>query len=439
MWNSVRSQVAGYIKAHHLLSADRMHLVALSGGPDSVALMLVMKSLNYRIEAVHCNFHLRGDESDRDEQFVKELCVREQVPLHLIHFDTIEYATLHHVSIEMAARELRYRYFAQLTEDIDAETVCVAHHRDDAVETLLMNLMRGAGIHGLTGIRPRNGHIARPLLCLSHNDILQALEAIGQTYVIDSTNLETDVLRNKIRLQLIPLLEQMTPSVSRNIARTSLYISEAEKVYDAYFRNLGLHDADRIPVSSLLESPSPLCMLHEWLAPLGFNRTQISEILDAAFSQQSGREFSSSSHILVLDRQSLIVAPDEPPVKPVVIPESGFYRIGESVSLRVSLLDTPSEISRDPSVCTVDASKVRFPLTLRTMHTGDRFVPFGMKGSKLLSDFLTDRKLSLLDKRRQLVLSDANGLIFWVLGIRVADPCRITTSTTSILKIEMQK
>jgi tRNA(Ile)-lysidine synthase len=339
----------------------------------------------------------------------------------------------------MAARELRYRYFAQLIEDIDAETVCVAHHRDDAVETLLMNLMRGAGIHGLTGIRPRNGHIARPLLCLSHNDILQALEAIGQTYVIDSTNLETDVLRNKIRLQLIPLLEQMTPSVSRNIARTSLYISEAEKVYDAYFRNLGLHDADRIPVSSLLESPSPLCMLHEWLAPLGFNRTQISEILDAAFSQQSGREFSSSSHILVLDRQSLIVAPDEPPVKPVVIPESGFYRIGESVSLRVSLLDTPSEISRDPSVCTVDASKVRFPLTLRTMHTGDRFVPFGMKGSKLLSDFLTDRKLSLLDKRRQLVLSDANGLIFWVLGIRVADPCRITTFTTSILKIEMQK
>ena len=149
------NRVETYIKKEGLLSREGLHIVALSGGADSVALLRVLLAAGYRIEAAHCNFHLRGDESDRDEQFVKNLCQQNDVPIHLIHFDTAEYASLHQVSIEMAARELRYRYFDQLRQDIGAETVCVAHHRDDAVETFLMNLLRGAGIHGLTGIRPR--------------------------------------------------------------------------------------------------------------------------------------------------------------------------------------------------------------------------------------------------------------------------------------------
>ncbi len=431
--NHLKLQVAKFISSQQLLSADGLHLVALSGGADSVALMLVLKALDYRIEAVHCNFHLRGEESDRDEQFVKDLCNREQVPLHLIHFDTKEYASLHQVSIEMAARELRYRYFAQLIEDMGAASVCVAHHRDDAVETLLMNLLRGAGIHGLTGIRARNGHIVRPLLCAGRKDILRALESIGQEYVTDSTNLEPDVLRNKVRLQLIPLLQQLNPSASENIARTSYYMSEAEKIYDAWFATAA--HGDNLSISSLMGSPSPLCMLHEWLAPFGFNRTQISEILESIASVQSGREFSSPSHTLVIDRESLILAPIEPPMKPFVIPETGLYSINETTSLRVSLIEGSSDISHEPEVCTVDAAKVKFPLTLRPVQAGDRFVPFGMKGSKLISDFLTDQKLSLLNKRRQLVLADSTGLIFWVLGLRTANPCRVTPSTSSILRI----
>ncbi len=428
--------MAKFISSQQLLSADGLHLVALSGGADSVAMMLVLKALDYRIEAVHCNFHLRGEESDRDELFVKDLCNREQVPLHLIHFDTNEYASLHQVSIEMAARELRYRYFAQLIEDMGADTVCVAHHRDDAVETLLMNLLRGAGIHGLTGIRARNGHIVRPLLCAGRKDILRALESIGQEYVTDSTNLEPDVLRNKVRLQLIPLLRKLNPAASENIARTSYYMSEAEKIYDAWF-DTAAH-GDNLSISSLMSSPSPLCVLHEWLAPFGFNRIQISEILESIASAQSGREFSSPTHTLVIDREELILAPIEPPMKPFVIPETGLYRIEETTSLRVSLIEGSSEISREPDVCTVDAAKVKFPLTLRPVQAGDRFVPFGMKGSKLISDFLTDQKLSLIDKRRQLVLADSTGLIFWVLGLRTANPCRVTPSTSSILRISTE-
>ena len=203
----MKKKVADFIGKHGLLSREGLHLVALSGGADSVALLLILKDLGYRIEAAHCNFHLRGEESNRDEAFVKKLCQEQNIPLHLIHFDTKEYADLHQVSIEMAARDLRYGYFRQLRKDIGAEKVCVAHHRDDAVETLLMNLMRGSGVHGLTGIRACNGEIVRPLLDVSRQEIETYLHSIGQDYVMDSTNLVDDVVRNKIRLNVLPLLE----------------------------------------------------------------------------------------------------------------------------------------------------------------------------------------------------------------------------------------
>ena len=198
----MKGKVSDFIGKHQLLSHEGLHLVALSGGPDSVALLLVLRELGYKIEAAHCNFHLRGEESDRDEEFVKSLCNKLDIPFHIIHFDTREYATLHQVSVEMAARDLRYGYFRQLCQDIGAASVCVAHHRDDAVETLLMNLLRGSGIHGLTGIRPKNGAIVRPLLCVSREEIEQYLHSIGQDYVTDSTNLVNDVMRNKIRLEV---------------------------------------------------------------------------------------------------------------------------------------------------------------------------------------------------------------------------------------------
>ena len=229
MWN----KVADFIAKQGLLTPEGLHLVAVSGGADSVALLLVLKQLGYHVEAVHCNFHLRGEESDRDETFVKNLCSEQDVILHLTHFDTKEYAAIHQVSIEMAARALRYHYFEQLRQDIGAETVCVAHHRDDAVETLLMNLMRGAGIHGLTGIHSKNGFVVRPLLGISRDEIEYYLCQQGQSYVTDSTNLEPDVLRNKIRLQLLPLMEQIQPGTHENIARSAYYLSEAEKVYNA--------------------------------------------------------------------------------------------------------------------------------------------------------------------------------------------------------------
>lgn len=435
------NKVSDFIAKHQLLSHDNLHLVALSGGADSMALLLIMQQLGYRIEAVHCNFHLRGEESDRDEEFVKSVCERLNIPIHLIHFDTKEYASLHQVSIEMAARELRYGYFRQLCQDIGAVSVCVAHHRDDAVETLLMNLMRGSGIHGLTGIRPKNGPIVRPLLCVSREEIEQYLLSIGQDYVTDSTNLIDDVVRNKIRLRILPLLKEINPKVSENIYKTAQYLCEAEKVLDDSLEALKAeiiqcgHDGfpQTVSIPLLLKQSSPELFLHEWLAPYGFNTTQTSQI-SARLIGESGREFLSSTHTLVVDRETLVLVPLQAPMKTMKIPEEGRYRYDDNICFDVRLTNEIS-ISKSSDYVTLDAKAIRFPLTIRPVQAGDRFCPYGMEGHRLVSDFLTDSKLSLIDKRRQLVVTDSDGQIIWLVGLRSDHRFRVTEQTSTILQI----
>ena len=437
----MKAKVSDFIAKHQLLSPDDLHLVALSGGADSVALLLILQQLGYRIEAAHCNFHLRGDESDRDEEFVKSLCKKQNIKLHLIHFDTKEYALLHQVSIEMAARELRYGYFRQLCQDIGAASVGVAHHRDDAVETLLMNLLRGSGIHGLTGIRPKNELIVRPLLCVSREDIEDYLHSIGQDYVTDSTNLKDDVVRNKIRLRILPLLKEMNPSASDNIIRTAFYLSEAEKVFDhsiAEQKASILQDSQdgfpqKVSIPSLMQLPSPEYFLQEWLVPYGFNATQVEQIY-ANLVGESGREFLSQSHTLVIDRDSLVLEPCQASMKTMKIPEEGLYRYSENIRFDIKRTKDIT-ISKIDDCVTIDVSLVQFPLTIRPIQTGDRFCPFGMEGHRLVSDFLTDLKLSILEKRRQLVITDRDGQIIWLVGLRIDNRFRVTEQTKEILSL----
>ena len=439
----MQKKVSTYIRKNALLSADGLHLVALSGGADSVALLRILHTLNYHIEAVHCNFNLRGSESNRDEKFVKFLCNRLNIKLHLIHFDTIEYAKLHQVSIEMAARELRYRYFEQLRQDIGASSICVAHHQDDSVETLLMNLLRGAGIHGLTGIRARNGYIVRPLLCVSHQEIEEYLDFIGQDYVTDSTNLTADIVRNRLRLEVLPLLKQINPGANGNICRTAKYLAEAELIYSEAIHNainnIVRHTAkveERVKRSDLKRLPSIDCFLHEWLSPYGFNRTQIAQLSDHLDDNDAGSEFISTTHWLVTTHEELVLAPLVEQIKPLRIPEAGryIYADGHTIDIRESNNIT---ISKTKNCATIDASKVKFPLTLRHVQTGDRFQPFGMIGTKLISDYLTDIHLSLHEKRRQLVVVDATDQIIWVVGRRINNCQRITPDTKHILYLSI--
>ena len=413
--------------------------MALSGGADSIALALSMKRLGFAIEAVHCNFHLRGAESQRDEDFVKAFCQRHDIALHLVHFDTRAYAELHKVSIEMAARQLRYAHFEALRRDIGADDILVAHHQDDSIETMLMNLLRGTGIHGLTGIRPRNGHVVRPLLCVGRKEIEQWLGEQQETYVTDSTNLVPDVVRNKIRLQLLPLLEEIVPQATGNLLHTMQLMTETAKVYDhsTAESNHRIICDNKLHINELLKEPSPLCLLFEWLTPHQFPPTVISQIAQRPDSLQTGARWCSPTHELCCDRGQLILHPITPDRPTLRIPETGVYRYEEDTRIRVSA-SSEVTVSREPLVASLDAGLVSFPLIVRPVRPGDRFTPYGMKGSRLLSDFLTDRKLSVFDKRRQLVVTDANGDIVWVVGQRTDQRFSISQDTTRVLLLSIE-
>ncbi len=436
------NKVSDFIKRYKLLSTDGLHIVALSGGADSVALLNILMSLGYHVEAAHCNFRLRGEESERDESFVKDLCNKLGIKLHLIHFNSVEYATLHKVSIEMAARDLRYGYFYQLCNDIGAETVCVAHHRDDEVETFLMNLLRGSGIHGLTGIRPKNGRIVRPLLAVGRQDILTYLDSIGQDYVTDSSNLVDDVLRNKIRLNIIPLLKEINPQAIINIDKSAVFLREVEKIFNKEYNeqhstiihnhSLGFQS---LFISDLQQLPSPELFLYEWLADYGFNSTQVEQLYNS-LEGVPGKYFNSHTHVLAIDRGRLLLEPLQKPMKTIKIPETGYFRCSENLCFNVDVSEN-IVISNSDDYITLDAEKVKFPLTVRPVSTGDSFSPLGMKGTKLVSDFMTDRKFSILEKRRQLVVTDSKGQIIWLVGVRIDNRFRVDSYTSSILRIKV--
>lgn len=443
MTKNIKDTVERYIRRHHLLSKDGLHLVALSGGADSVCLLLLLHEMGYRLEACHCNFHLRGEESNRDEAFCEDLCSRLGIPLHRIHFDTREYASLHKESIELAARNLRYRYFGQLRQDLGADTICVAHHRDDNAETILINLLRGTGMKGLRGILPANGPIVRPLLCIGRNDILEYLQAQRQPFVTDSSNLVDDVVRNKIRLHVMPMLREINPAAVDNIANAAAHLLEAEKTLDSYLTER-IHERHEngkvlIPKADVLESASAEYALFHSLTPYGFGGSTIQEIL--AGIHTPGKMWQSATHQLVIDRDTIVVRPiarrEENSLK---MPDTGTYRWAGERKMRVAVYEREEgfQPSRSPQTATLDADKVTFPLLARHPKQGDRFRPFGMKGSKLVSDYLTDRKLNRFEKEEKVVVEDAHHNIVWLVGERTSELCKITKDTRRVLEISYE-
>ena len=361
-----------------------MKIVALSGGADSVCLLLKTVEKGDTVEALHCNFHLRGDESDRDENFCRNLCEKYNVPLHVKHFDTNAYAKRHKVRIEMAARELRYAWFEEMRQKLNAEEILVAHHQDDNIETMLMNLMRGTGISGLTGMKHRNGYIVRPLLDMTRQEILDYLALRKQDYITDSTNLETDAIRNKIRLQLLPLMEAIFPTVSKNLAKTMHYLQEAESVVSG--------------------GQSTELDIFKILKPLGFTSKQIEAIANGRWKAERPKMYDGK------ENGQLVVS---------------SYPKGDDF-----------KPSKEPFVATLDADKVVTPLVIRRIQQGDRFKPYGMKGcSKLISDFLTDKKIDMDERQEQCVVCDANGEIIWLPGHRISHNVACSDNTINILEL----
>ena len=433
-------KVERFIDEHCLLKQGDKVLVAISGGADSVALLVALQKLGYECEAIHCNFHLRNEESNRDEQFTKDLCKRLGVPLHIVHFDTKNYAAKQGISIEMAAREQRYAAFEEHRAAIGARFTAVAHHRDDSAETLLLNLIRGTGIKGLKGIQPKNGHIIRPLLCVGRDEILDYLKWRCESYVTDSTNLTCDYTRNKIRLEIIPKLAEINPSILTTIATTARRISDAEKIYSHAIEEAieRVKHGNEINIEALVKEIAPATLLHQILSPYGFNTAQIDDRFHSMY-KEGGKQFHAAEWNVIKDRKRLIIAKNKNPERlEILLPAEGCVETPQGI-LTVKRTTFNGEIPRERNIACLDVDKLHLPLTIRNTRCGDRFAPFGMRGTKLVSDYMTDRKKSLVEKETQLVVTDSKGEILWVVNERPAAHCCIDEKTIGIITLEWKE
>lgn len=434
-------------------------LLAVSGGIDSVVLCHLMHTTGYRFEIAHCNFQLRGTDSDRDEAFVRRLADRYGVPCHVARFDTRKFAKSNHLSIEDAARRLRYDYFAQILNQATGQSqpscLATAHHRDDAVETFFLNLLRGTGIAGLHGIRPvscwtRDAGpmtVVRPLIAFSREEIEQYAGKNGLEHVEDVTNHSLEYRRNRIRHQLMPLLRELVPTADKAIEQTMRHLSDTEQIYRQTIETVREDivrrwpGCDRMDIGQLQSLQPRDTWLFELLQPYGFNAAQVNDI-QASLDRQPGRLFYSPTHRLVRERGDLVVSP-------LPSPDSVHeVRTGASVlNAQFSILNYSREeyLQLHGTFCTglnqaiFDADRLRQPLQLRHWQRGDRFQPFGMKGSRLLSDFFSDLKLSRHEREIQWLLCDADDQVLWVVGRRTDGRWAVRPDTQRILSISLHE
>ena len=430
-----------FIRNEHLFPEGEQVLLAVSGGRDSVALANLVYTARIPFAIAHCNFHLRPGDCDRDETFVRSLADTYGVPCYVAQFDTNEYAAANHQSIEEAARNLRYRFFEQTLDSHNLAVVATAHHRDDAIETFFINLLRGTGIAGLQGIPLRNNRIVRPLLPFGRDEINAYISQHNLSYVEDTTNNQPLYLRNRIRLQLIPLLQSLSPSFFSTMQSNINHLGDAYQIYQSAIREVSQRllvpasDGYTIDISQLRQLSPLSTFLFELVRPFGFTPLMAEEIL-SSLDAQSGKQFFSTTHKIVKDRERLIITP-------LTIQQSDSYiisRLDEIPELPISLGfsvfsydGTPVRLA--PHQAWFDLDQLQFPLTLRHWNSGDRFKPFGMKGSRLVSDLLNDLKISRPQKDRTWILNDADENILWVVGLRASSVAVVTGSTQRILQI----
>lgn len=308
----MQNKVEKFIKEEKLLKKNSKVILGVSGGADSIALLNILHNAGYEIFVAHCNFHLRHEESLRDEEFVKDFCTTRNIEYRTKHFDTIKYAAQNSLSIEMAARELRYSWFEELRQEFNAEAIAVGHHKDDSIETVLMNMVRGTGIKGLTGIKPKAGYIIRPFLCVSRSEIEEYMKETGLKYVDDSTNSESIYTRNIIRLDVMPYLERINPSARQSIYKTILNLRQVEHIYAKYIEDAKkkVFKEHKIDITKLKMLTEPQAVLFEIISDYGFNSSDAEDIMNSLDSQ-SGKTFLSKSHRIIKDREFLIIDADE--------------------------------------------------------------------------------------------------------------------------------
>lgn len=424
-----------FIQQHHLFTLDQVMLLAVSGGRDSVALLHLMNLAGYRFVIAHCNFHIRPNDCDRDQQFVEHLAQQYHCPIHVAQFNTLEDASRLHRSVEEVARDQRYTFFYQLCKEYGYSRIVTGHHKDDSIETFFINLLRGTGISGLHGILPLNGIVARPLLPFSREDINQFVEANHLPFVDDYTNDQDLYKRNQIRHQLIPLLRQLSPNFDSSMTLTMDNLLQTEITYQSYIQELKdryvtaqSNNHQKITRSSNLTAT----ILYEILKEFGFNYSQAKNCLTA----QTGSHFLSSSHKLTVERDCFELQSQTSDLENKV-PEINVipFLITEN-PLQVLLHPQDGAVVQKDFIL-LDADKVKLPLHIRHWQVGDRFRPFGMKGSQLLSDYFSTHKFSEQQKTQQWILTDAQDQILWIVGFRASSLYSVSLSTQKVLKVSI--
>jgi tRNA(Ile)-lysidine synthase len=431
--------VKRYIEKNNLLNPNDKIIAGLSGGADSVVLLSVLHRLGYECLAAHCNFHLRAEESGRDEKFAAEFAASLQIPFFRQDFDTRAVAKARGISIEMAARDLRYEWFEELRKNENAAVIAVAHHQDDSIETLLLNLIRGTGIKGLTGIKSRSGFVVRPLLCVSKAEILQYAQAENLSFINDSSNDLPEFTRNKIRLQVIPLLKTLNPSINEALNQTMYNLNEAARIYDAGIEKVRKTVFDeksgRIDIPLLKTFPSPGTLLFELLKDFGFGKEIVFEIYKAIDSQP-GKTFYSHTHRLVKDREVFLLLPvEDEKVERTYLIQADKAGIIE-FPFRMEISHGKGMAGREKHIAYLDKDKLRFPLILRKWKAGDKFIPFGMKGFQKLSDFFNNNKISKPEKEKIWVLLSGENLV-WVVNHRIDERFKIDEDTKNIYVVKI--
>ena len=427
------NQFLDYVEEQHLFSTGEQVLLAVSGGRDSVCLAHLMHAAGYPFAIAHCNFHLRPGDCDRDQAFVRQLAADRGVAFYTTDFDTQAVARAKGMSVEEAARELRYNWFVDLCEEHGISTLATAHHRDDSIETFFLNLMRGTGIAGLRGIPPQSERlflrIVRPMLCFYRSDIDAFVEEHHLPYVEDVTNAQLDARRNCIRHQLMPLLRELYPAADRTMWANMQRLSDTAEVYRAAVEELQnrlLHheqspfgfDYCYYYLGDLRELHPQATLLFELLRPFGFTAAVVADIVAALPNPHTGAQFRSPDYVAFFDRERLMISEYEVLPPPKVRVESGQWTV-----------------TSDQWIVYVDADAVRQPFSVRRWQAGDRFHPLGMEHSRLVSDFLKDASLNPVEKRNVYLLVDADGRVVWVMGLRIDHRVRVTEATRTVLKV----
>lgn len=417
-------------------------LCAVSGGIDSMVMLSLLNEMNYECVVAHCNFRLRGDESDGDEQFVRDMCAKMYVPCFVNTFDTHKFADETGLSIQMAARKLRYDWFYELAEKENCSYIALAHNSDDQVETAILNFTRGTGIRGVSGMKPLAGKLFRPLIEVSRADIVQISTEGNIPFHNDSTNATTKYARNKVRHLVIPLLEEINVAAKENILKSVSYFAETERIMNDYVRRAkeAAMSSDngllRIDVAKIMQTAAPSTVLFEMLIGEGVPKPLASESV-CLLEAQTGRKCEMDGVEIVRNREYIEVQKsvgenDESVVTVNAIGELKKY--GFEISF--AYCDDDFVFDKNPQVAYIDVKKLKFPLTLRKWNFGDKFMPLGMKGMRKLSDFFKDEKLSQAEKSNVRIL-ESDGKIVWVVGMRIDERFKFDKDTKEVYVLKV--